>query len=94
MGCDFVGKVVSAGKRVPYYEETRQAGEDESTKSIHPGQLRWGFIRGGVTSPSTSTQKGAFAEYVTVPWDLTGVVPRNLSSEQAASIPIPFATAV
>jgi len=90
MGCDFVGEVVSAGAQVPQQESSKGSSLD----AVHTGQLRWGFIRGGFISPKTDTQKGAFAEYVTVDWDLTGPVPKNIKAEQAASIPIPFATAV
>ena len=38
--------------------------------------------------------KGAFAEYVTVAWDTSSIVASNLTPQQAASIPIPFVTAV
>lgn len=91
MGCDFVGEVVSAGAQVPHFDTSDPSKEGDI---IRQGQLRWGFFRGGFVSPKTGKQRGAFAEYVTIDWDLTGVVPKNLSAEQAASIPIPFATAV
>jgi NADPH:quinone reductase-like Zn-dependent oxidoreductase len=97
MGCDFVGQVVSAGQQVPGWESSSYSGASEPAQDndvVRPGQLRWGFFRGGFVSPSTGVQKGAFAEYVTIAWDLTGIVPDNLSPAQAASIPIPFGTAV
>jgi len=90
MGCDFVGEVVYAGKQVPQWETS----DGSPINAVYPGQLRWGFIRGGYLSPKTGVQKGAFAEYVTIDWDLTGAVPENVKAEQAASIPIPFATVV
>lgn len=46
LGCDFVGEVVKIGDAVP-------AGE------VNEGELRWGFMRGGL-----SDGRGAFAEYV------------------------------
>lgn len=93
MGCDFVGEVVALGDEVPQFEVSQEAGKFDPTNVVL-GQLRWGMIRGGVVSPSTGALKGAFAEYVTVPWDLTGLVPKNITPEQAAGIPIPFATVV
>lgn len=47
-------------------------------------------MRGGMSDE----RGGAFAQFVTVQWDLTGLVPKNITPQQAASIPIPFATAV
>lgn len=95
MGCDFVGEVITAGAQVPHFEtsESNSTSENEGDV-VRKGQLRWGFFRGGSVSPKTGKQRGAFVEYLTIDWDLTGVVPKNLSAEQAASIPIPFATAV
>jgi len=52
------------------------------------GQLRGGFVRG-----STNPDNGAFAEYVKQAWDLTWVVPSNVTPQQAASAPIPLLTA-
>ena len=86
IGCDFVGTVVTSGANVP-------TGTSDATTDPHGhphvGQLRWGFMRGGF-----APNKGAFAEYVTTEWDITGVVPSNITALQAASIPIPYATAV
>lgn len=52
------------------------------------GQLRAGFVRGG-----TNPDNGAFAEYVKQAWDVTWVVPKNVSPQEAASAPIPLLTA-
>jgi len=97
VGCDFVGEVVSVGEKVPYFDSIPHGEQIAPTKDkdvVVRGQVRWGFVRGGYTSPYTGIQKGSFAEYITTPWDITGVVPSNIRPEQAASIPIPFATAV
>jgi len=95
MGCDFVGEVVSVGSEVPSGRlSATTPTEDHEFHYVELGQLRWGFIRGGSRSRSTGVQKGAFAQFVTIEWDLTGLLPNNISSEQGASIPAPFATAV
>ena len=44
LGCDFVGEVVKLGSEVPASE-------------VEEGQLRWAFMRGGM-----SDERGAFAE--------------------------------
>jgi len=95
MGCDFVGTVESWGAEVPHVAKSDpppKPSKDED--AVQKGQLRYGFVRGGYTSPHTGVAKGAFAEYIAVDWDLTGLVPENVTAEQAASIPIPYATAV
>jgi len=95
MGCDFVGTVHSFGSEVPSVPDSAPAPiPTKDTDVVQKGQLRYGFVRGGYTSPHTGIAKGAFAEYIAVEWDLTGLVPENVSSEQAASIPIPYATAI
>lgn len=95
MGCDFVGEVVSAGKNVPHYVNTPEPSKPHKEGDVvRQGQLRWGFFRGGYVSPKSGQQKGSFAEYVTAEWDLTGVVPKAITAEQAAGIPAAFATAV
>jgi len=55
---------------------------------IKKGDVRWNFTRGG------QGKKGAFAEYITSDWDLTSLVPPNITNQQAASLPIPLLTAV
>ena len=64
-------------------------GSSVPVDKVNIGEIRWAFIKGSV-----SKDKGAFAEYVTTEWDLSGVVPDNVTPEEAAGIPIPFATAV
>ncbi|KZO99168.1 NAD(P)-binding protein [Calocera viscosa TUFC12733] len=75
IGCDFVGKVVAMGANVPKSE-------------VKQGEVRWGFVRGGV-----SKDVGAFAEYVAIEWDLTSLV-AGITPAQAASLPIPLVTAI
>jgi len=75
IGCDFVGQVVAMGATVP-------------KSQVKQGELRWGFVRGGVTK-----DVGAFAEYVSTEWDLTSVV-SGITPAQAASLPIPLVTAI
>ena len=95
MGCDFVGIVHTIGSEVPSVPDSAPAPTpSQDSDPIQKGQLRYGFVRGGYTSPYTGISKGAFAEYIAVEWDLTGLVPENVSAEQAASIGIPYATAV
>ena len=64
-------------------------GSSVPADKVKNGEIRWAFIKGSV-----SKDKGAFAEYATTEWDLSGVVPDNVTPEEAAGIPIPFATAV
>lgn len=80
MGADFVGTVVEIGSEVP------------ESAGIKLGQIRWGFIR-PLRFPSTGVQRGAFAEYIAIEYDMAGLVPDNITPQQAASIPIPFGTA-
>jgi NADPH:quinone reductase-like Zn-dependent oxidoreductase len=95
MGCDFVGIVHSIGSEVPSVPDTSPAPiPTEGSDVVQKGQLRYGFVRGGYTSPHTGIAKGSFAEYIAVEWDLTGLVPENVSPEQAASIAAPYASAV
>jgi len=72
-GCDFVGVATELGPDVP--QETK-------------GQLRAGFVRGGM-----SKENGSFAEYVKQEYDVCFEVPDNVSPQQAASGPIPISTA-
>ncbi|KAF8509905.1 hypothetical protein JB92DRAFT_2943277 [Gautieria morchelliformis] len=52
------------------------------------GEIRWNFCRGGVND------KGAYADYITTSWDLSSVVPPNVTSQQAATLPLTLMTAV
>jgi len=47
------------------------------------------FTRGGV-----SKDHGAFAEYCAIHWQSCSLIPHNITFEHAATIPIPFFTAV
>jgi len=69
--------------------EVVKIGDAVPPGEVNEGEVRWGFMRGG-----WSNEKGAFAEYVPVEWDLSSVVPENVTPEEAASLPIPFLTAV
>ncbi|KZT54101.1 NAD(P)-binding protein [Calocera cornea HHB12733] len=75
IGCDFVGQVTAMGSNVP-------------TSEVKQGELRWGFVRGGV-----SKDVGAKYRYVATEWDLTSVV-AGITPAQAASLPIPLVTAI
>lgn len=66
-----------------------QLGDDVPEDEVEEGEVRWGFTRGGLDG-----ERGGFAEYVAVEWDLTSVVPPNVTPQEAASMPIPFLTAV
>jgi NADPH:quinone reductase-like Zn-dependent oxidoreductase len=66
-----------------------ELGPDADPKEVQKGQRRGFFIRGG-----TNDRAGAFAEYCVAEYDLTFLIPDNLSFDAAASIPIPFFTAV
>jgi len=69
--------------------EVVELGSDVPPNRVKKGDIRWGFTRGGYVF-----NQGAFAEYVTVEWDTSGLVPPNITPQMAASIPIPFCTAV
>jgi len=69
--------------------EVVELGSTVPPNRVRKGEVRWGFMRGGFVEG-----KGAFAEYVTVAWDVSSIVASNLTPQQAASIPIPFVTAI
>ncbi|KLO04399.1 GroES-like protein [Schizopora paradoxa] len=66
-----------------------EIGSEVPVGEIKEGEVRWGFTRGGVDG-----ERGGFAEYVAVDWDLSSVVPSNVTPQEASSIPIPFLTSV
>ncbi|KAF8582081.1 NAD(P)-binding protein [Ramaria rubella] len=68
--------------------EVVELGSSVPPDEVRKGEIRWSFTRGG------QGQKGAFAEYITTDWDLSSVVPPNITPQQAASLPIPLLTAV
>ncbi|KAF8582064.1 GroES-like protein [Ramaria rubella] len=55
---------------------------------VKKGEMRWNFCRGGLG------HKGAFADYITTDWDLSSIVPPNVTPQQAASLPLALMTAV
>ncbi|KAI1092822.1 GroES-like protein [Rostrohypoxylon terebratum] len=69
LGTDFAGTVADRGSAA-------------EAREIPIGTRVAGFLQGAC---STNERPGAFAEYVTVPWDLVWHVPPHLSLEQAAS---------
>ncbi|KZS97296.1 GroES-like protein [Sistotremastrum niveocremeum HHB9708] len=64
-------------------------GSDVPPSEVKKGELRWLFVMG-----AASPENGAYAEYVRTPWDVTSVVPSNVSPHQAASFPVPLSTDV
>ena len=74
------------------------------------GELRWSFMHGGMSEESGAfTEYGftrifrqsasiffihTFHRFIPADWDLTSVVPPNITVDEAASIPIPFMTSV
>ncbi|KZT32640.1 GroES-like protein [Sistotremastrum suecicum HHB10207 ss-3] len=64
-------------------------GSDVPPSEVKKGEIRWLFVMG-----AASPENGAFAEYVRTPWDVTSVVPSNVSPHQAASFPVPLSTDV
>ncbi|KAF8527063.1 hypothetical protein JB92DRAFT_2699590, partial [Gautieria morchelliformis] len=78
VGCDFVGEVVQLGDDVP---------EDQ----VMMGEVSCDIIY--LLSP-THQFSSDFNRFVTTEWDLSSVVPQNITPQQAASLPIPILTAV
>lgn len=64
-------------------------GPDVPTHLVQLAQLRCGFIRGNV-----SPNRGGFAEYVAIDWDLTAPVPDRLGPFAAATLPLSLGTAI
>ncbi|KIJ34626.1 hypothetical protein M422DRAFT_263178 [Sphaerobolus stellatus SS14] len=52
------------------------------------GEIRWNYCRGGIG------EKGAFADYITTQWDLSSIVPPNITPQEAATLPLTLMTAV
>ncbi|KAI0894412.1 GroES-like protein [Annulohypoxylon nitens] len=64
-------------------QEFVNRGSAAEAQEIPIGMRVAGFLQGAC---STNERPGAFAEYVTIPWDLVWHVPSHLSLEQAASV--------
>lgn len=63
---------------------------DENRSSWRKGQRVAGFVHGTWAEP----YRGAFAEYIVTEHDEVYAIPDEISFEEAAVIPLPFATAV
>ncbi|SPO06189.1 related to C.carbonum toxD gene [Cephalotrichum gorgonifer] len=80
VGCDFAGTVEDTGT---------------SALGFRPGQRVAGFVQGSsVNGTEANPIRGAFADYIPVEETLVYTVPGNISLEDAAAIPLVFATAV
>ncbi|KAF5667086.1 ToxD-like protein [Fusarium heterosporum] len=73
IGTDFAGVVVEAGPNTG----------DVSDSRVKPGARVAGFLQGAC---SVNDRPGAFAEYITVPYELVWAVPEGTSLEEAATI--------
>ncbi|KAM0192268.1 hypothetical protein ACHAPI_008442 [Fusarium lateritium] len=73
IGTDFAGVVVEVGSGV----------EDPSDSRVKLGARVAGFLQGAC---SVNDRPGAFAEYITIPYDLVWAVPKDLSLEEASTI--------
>lgn len=78
VGSDFTGTVVSFGSHVP------------ASAHISTGDRVAGFLQGAC---SVNDRPGAFAEYLTVPWDLVWRVPAAVTPEEAAGVSLVALTA-
>jgi NADPH:quinone reductase-like Zn-dependent oxidoreductase len=78
VGSDFAGRVVQVGHQVP------------APAHLQEGDRVAGFLQGAC---SVNERPGAFAEYVTVPWDLVWRVPASISMEEAAGVSLVALTA-
>ncbi|ENH73419.1 hypothetical protein FOC1_g10008906 [Fusarium oxysporum f. sp. cubense race 1] len=73
IGTDFAGVVVEAGSEI----------SDLSDPRVKVGTRVAGFLQG---ASSVNDRPGAFAEHITVPYDLVWNVPDGLTLEEASSI--------
>jgi NADPH:quinone reductase-like Zn-dependent oxidoreductase len=78
VGSDFAGRVVDIGSQVP-----TSAGLGRNVRVA-------GFLQGAC---SINDRPGAFAEYLTVPWDLVYRVPNSVSDDEAAGVSLVALTA-
>jgi len=78
VGSDFAGRVIEVGSQVP-----TSAGLGKNVRVA-------GFLQGAC---SVNDRPGAFAEYLTVPWDLVFRVPDSISDDEAAGVSLVALTA-
>jgi NADPH:quinone reductase-like Zn-dependent oxidoreductase len=78
VGSDFAGHVVETGSQVP--QNANLAINDRVA----------GFLQGAC---SINERPGAFAEYLTIPWDLVWRIPDSVSSDEAAGVSLVALTA-
>ncbi|EWZ29789.1 chaperonin 10-like protein [Fusarium oxysporum Fo47] len=73
IGTDFAGVIAEAGSEISGLSDPR----------VKVGTRVAGFLQG---ASSVNDRPGAFAEYITVPYDLVWNVPDNLTLEEASTI--------
>jgi NADPH:quinone reductase-like Zn-dependent oxidoreductase len=78
IGSDFAGTITSFGSSVP------------SSSDLNIGDRVSGFLQGAC---SVNERPGAFADYLTIPWDLVWKVPGNVKMEMAAGVSLVALTA-
>jgi NADPH:quinone reductase-like Zn-dependent oxidoreductase len=78
VGSDFAGQVVTIGTQVP------------TTANVQEGDRVAGFLQGAC---SVNERPGAFAEYLTVPWDLVWCIPNSVSVDESAGVSLVALTA-
>jgi NADPH:quinone reductase-like Zn-dependent oxidoreductase len=78
VGSDFAGCVVEIGSKV------------SASANLRKGDRVAGFLQGAC---SVNSRPGAFAEYVTVSWDLVWRIPDPISMEEAAGVSLVALTA-
>lgn len=85
IGSDFAGVVEALGADV-----AAQTSESKALADIQPGVRVAGFLQGAC---SANGLPGAFAEYITVPFDLVWRVPDSMSLAQASTVSLCALTA-
>lgn len=71
VGSDFAGTIIGIGSSVP------------ETPGFQEGDRVAGFLQGAC---SVNERPGAFAEMLTIPWDLVWRIPASVSTEDAAGV--------
>lgn len=78
VGSDFAGIIAAIGEDVP------------NSSELHTSDMVAGFLQGAC---SVNPRPGAFAEYLTIPWDLVWKVPESMKMEEAAGVSLVSLTA-